>query len=164
MDTMPQVAFPSSRICSRGLGRSTQTCELIKPLIQRNSQLENDTRREIFDRGCICFGIDNHFIGKVVEDLLGSAGMSGVFTCWCNCLPRVCMKQSFHYLKQVEVNQCSRVAWFAKPIFAVKHVKQLLESTKKDIICGHVSFQSTGSCNISTVNALDTVNLYCRKR
>jgi hypothetical protein len=52
---------------------------------------------------------------------------------------------------------------FEKPIIAVKHVKQPdsdTENDKKDYVLCHVSFQSTGETNISTVNALLLVDLY----
>jgi hypothetical protein len=55
------------------------------------------------------------------------------------------------------------VAQFEKPIVAVKHVKQPdsdTEKDKKDYILCHISFQSTGGTNISTVNALSLVDLY----
>jgi hypothetical protein len=55
------------------------------------------------------------------------------------------------------------VAQFEKPIVAVKHVKQPDSDTvndKKDYALCHVSFQSTGGTNISTVNALSSVDLY----
>ncbi len=65
------------------------------------------------------------------------------------------------------------MARFEKPIVAVKHVKQpdskqpnsdTEKKTKNYILC-HVSFQeSTGGTNISTVNALSSVELYVQDR
>ncbi len=55
------------------------------------------------------------------------------------------------------------MARFEKPIVAVKHVKHQDSDTvndKKDYVLCHVSFQSTGGTNISTVNALSLVILY----
>ena len=87
--------------------------ELIKQLFQGNAKDVNNERRQIFEMGCICFAMDNHFSGTMVQAFLGSEGMSGVFTCWHDCLPRECNKNSFHYPKQVETNQHSKVARFA---------------------------------------------------
>ena len=51
--------------------------------------------------------------------------------------------------------------WF----FAVKHVKfPQTETTKKNYTRVHVSFQSTSSCNITTVNALNSCKASIRKK
>jgi hypothetical protein len=57
------------------------------------------------------------------------------------------------------------VARFEQPIVAVKHVEQEegLEK-KKNYTRTHVSFQSTGGTNISSVNALSENVLYIRER
>ncbi len=55
------------------------------------------------------------------------------------------------------------MARFEHPIVAVKHVKHQDSGTgndKKDYVLCHVSFQSTGGTNISTVNALSLVDVY----
>ncbi len=59
------------------------------------------------------------------------------------------------------------MAQFEHPIVAVKHVKHQDSDTindKKDYVLCHVSFQSTGGTNISTVNALSLVDLYVQDR
>ncbi len=59
------------------------------------------------------------------------------------------------------------MALFEKPVVAVKHVKHQDSDTvndKKDYVLCHVSFQSTGGTNISTVNALSLVDLYVQDR
>lgn len=61
--------------------------QLIKPLIQGKHNMRM-IKGQIFDMGCICFGLDNHFSRVQVENLLGSEGMSGVFTCWHDHLPK----------------------------------------------------------------------------
>ena len=73
-------------------------------------------------------------------------------------------KKHFHYLKDAPVDARSRAARFEKPIVAVKHVKQPPDSSKKDYSLIHVSMQSTGSTNISTVNALQEVGHYVTQR
>ena len=53
------------------------------------------------------------------------------------------------------------MARFEQPIVAVKHVEPT-SGEPYNIV--HVSFQSTGSTNIQTVNALSEVSLYVRER
>ncbi len=94
----------------------------------------------------------------------------------------------FNFLKATPVNTRSKVARLKQPIIAVKNVIQPRKkvsnddddvpgtsvSTKKDnepvadekkdyVIC-HVSFQSTGGTNITSVNALSLVELYVREQ
>jgi len=59
-------------------------------------------------------------------------------------------------VKGTAVNLKSKVARFEQPVIAVKTVTQPanLRRTKKDYTLVHVSFQSTGGTNISTVNTL----------
>ncbi len=45
----------------------------------------------------------------------------------------------------------------------VKNIRNLPELLKKCYSLVHLSFQSTGSCNISSSNALNEVNVYVRK-
>ena len=83
------------------------------------------------------------------------------------------------------VNARSKAARFEQPIIAVKNVKQPQNKTstedtkvqgkkpvkddepvleKKDYVICHVSFQSTGGTNITSVNAFSSVELYVRER
>jgi hypothetical protein len=69
----------------------------------------------------------------------------------------------FHHLKGQKVDNRSRVARFEQPVIAVKQVIQTekdKDSGKHDYTLTHVSFQSTGGTNISSVNALSSVGLY----
>ncbi len=82
-------------------------------------------------------------------------------TCRCDRLPKAVPKKYFNFVKAAPVNTRYKVARFEKPIVAVKHVKQPdsdTEKDKKDYTLCHVSFQSTGGTNISTVNALSLVD------
>ncbi len=94
----------------------------------------------------------------------------------------------FNFLKARPVNTRSKVARFEQPLIAVKSVIQPRKkasnddddvqgtraSSKKDnelvadkkkyyVIC-HVSFQSTGGTNITSVNALSLVELYVHEQ
>ncbi len=106
--------------------------------------------------------MDNLFSGDEVLRYLGEGGWKGTMTCRRDRLPKAVPKKYFNFIKEAPVNTRSKVAWFEKPIVAVKHVKQPnsdTEKNKKDYILCHVSFQSTGGTNISTVNALSSVDL-----
>ncbi len=103
-------------------------------------------------------------------------------------LPKEVPKMFFNFLKATPVSTRSKVARFEQPIIAVKIIIQPRKKasndddnvqgtralTKKDnepvadkkknyVIC-HVSFQSTGGTNITTVNALSSVELYVHER
>jgi hypothetical protein len=83
----------------------------------------------------------------------------------CDCLPKSVSRKYFNFIKAEPVNARSKVAQFEQPIIAVKHVKHQDSDRvidKRDYILCHVSFQSTGGTNISTVNALLLVVLYVR--
>ena len=107
--------------------------------------------------------MDNHFSGDVVSKYLGEGGFKHVCTCRQDRLPGECKKWSFHHVKAVEVNARSGVAIFDEPFVAVKYVNPT-EEGKESYCVTHVSFQSTGSTNIQSVNALPGVGLYVRER
>ena len=73
-------------------------------------------------------------------------------------LPKDIKSEYLHKLKTDPANKYSKIARFAEPIVAVKNDPQ-----GKWQRC-HVSFQSTSSCNISTVNALNEVFNYVELR
>ena len=95
---------------------------------------------------------------------LGERGYDKTMTCRRDRLPVGVDKKFFHHIKAVQVNQVSRVARFEHPVVAVKHVNNPPDSGKSSYSLVHVSFQSTGSCNISTVNSLSEVQLYVSER
>ncbi len=85
-------------------------------------------------------------------------------TC-CDRLPKSVPRKYFNFIKAAPVDARSKVAGFEQSIIAVKHVKHQESdrvTDKKDYVLCHVSFQSTGGTNISTVNALLLVDLYVR--
>ena len=63
-----------------------------------------------------------------------------------------------------KVDQMSRAASFLNPIVDVKKVDSDKEKGELGYERIHVSFQSTSSCNFSTVNALPSCNLSVRKK
>ncbi len=114
--------------------------------------------------------MDNLFSGDEVLRYLGEGGWKETMTCRHNRLPKSVPKKYFNFIKAAPVNARSKVARFENPIVAVKHVKQPdskrpnsdTEKKSKNYILCHVSFQSTGGTNISTVNELSSVELYVR--
>jgi hypothetical protein len=107
-----------------------------------------------------------NFSGDDVLRYLGEGGWKGTMTCRCDRLPKSVPKKYFNFIKAAPVNARSKVARFEQPIIAVKNVKHQdsdrQSEDKKDYVLCHVSFQSTGGTNISTVNALTSVDLYVR--
>ncbi len=111
--------------------------------------------------------MDNLFSGDEVVPYLGEGGWKGTMMCRCNCLPKSVPRKYFNFIKAAPVNARSNGAQFEQPIVAVKHVKHQDSNTvneKMDYVLCHVSFQSTGGTNISTVNALSSVILYVQDR
>ena len=96
--------------------------------------------------------------------LIGEEGGSATLTCRRDRLPKDADKKHFHHKAAVPVDKRTRVARFEQPVIAVKHVTQPAGSGKKDYTLVHISFQSTGGTNITTVNSLSEVMLYVRER
>ena len=64
----------------------------------------------------------------------------------------------------IEVGPRSKAARFERPIVAVKEVKFPEGSDKNSYCVVHISFQSTGSTNITNVNVLYKVEIYASQR
>lgn len=103
-----------------------------------------------------CITGDNYFQNDRVMDYLGWLGFGGIFTSARNSLPKDIKSQHLHKEQTDPKNKPAKVARFAQPIVAVKKT-----DTFKRV---HVSFQSTSSCNISTVNALNELHNFCELR
>jgi len=129
--------------------------------------------------------MDNFFSGDEVLKFLGERGWKATMTCRRDRLPRNVPKSFFNFIKAAPVNIRSKAANFEQPIIAVKNVKQPKEISskenakvkgtaavlddepvleKKDYVICHVSFQSTDGTNITSVNAISSVELYLRER
>ena len=91
---------------------------------------------------------------------LGANGYGGVFTCARNRLPKGVKKHSFHHIK-TDSSQKTKVARFYEPVVAVKKMNGANDIEYERV---HVSFQSTSSCNISTVNALSSCSFFTREK
>ena len=98
---------------------------------------------------------DNYFSGDAILDWLGDNGFGATMTCRRDRLPKD-VKGEFLHKKKTDTSTRTKVARFLNPIVAVKTTDKYQRV--------HTSFQSTSSCNITTVNALQRCKLYVRQR
>ena len=99
---------------------------------------------------------DNFFYDDKMLDWIGEKGFSSIGTCARNCLPRGIDKKYLHAEKHQPGCKYSRVARMTNPIVAVKDCNGYQRV--------HVSFQSTSSANITTVNCLNDARLFVELR
>ena len=95
--------------------------------------------------------MDNFFSGDKICDWIGSNGFGCTMTCRRDRLPSGVPAKYWHKEK-TDSSPKTKVARFFQPVVAVKTVKSKNGMNKYTKV--HVSFQSTSSCNLSTVNAL----------
>ena len=91
-------------------------------------------------------------------EYLGEKGFGGVMTAGRSNLPKDIRSEYLHKVKTDPNNKYAKIARFAVPVVALKN-----DPNGKWQRC-HVSFQSTSSCNLSTVNALNEVFNYVELR
>jgi hypothetical protein len=161
--------------------------DIIKPLVKGALKEPNDKRRQIFEEH-VHVVMDNFFSGDEVLRSLGEGGWKVTIPFRHDWLPKEVPKMYFKILKVTPVNTRSNVARFEQPIIAVKNVIQPrkkalndddnvqgtrvptkqdnepVANKKKDYVICHVSFQSTGGTNITSVNALSLVELYVHEQ
>ena len=108
---------------------------------------------------------DNFFSGDQIFDWLGQKGFAATMTCRRDRLPFQVPKEYLHAKKTVSDTR-SRAARFNDPVTAVKQTLFALDdaSGRMPYKRVHVSFQSTSSTNISTVNALNSNKLFVVKK
>jgi hypothetical protein len=157
--------------------------DIITPLVKGAPKEPNNKRRQIFEEH-VHVAMDNFFSGDEVLRFLGEGQWKAPMTCRRDQLPKEVLKMYFNFLKATPVNTRSKVARFEQPIIAVKNIIQPRKKAsndednvqgtkaltqidnepvadeKKDYVICHVSFQSTGGTNITSVNALSLVELY----
>ena len=105
--------------------------------------------------------MDNYFSGDKVLDWIGSKGFGATMTCRRDRLPSSIPSKYLHKQK-TDSSKRTKVARFLNPVVAVKTfgAKDENSSAYRRV---HVSFQSTSSCNIGTVNALKECMLTVHK-
>jgi len=104
---------------------------------------------------------DNYFSGDKIMDWLGENGFGGTMTTRRDRLQSG-IPGEFLHKKKTDSSQRSRAARFHQPIVVVKTVEATEATPQYERV--HCSFQSTSSCNISTVNALNGCHLSVRHR
>jgi hypothetical protein len=104
---------------------------------------------------------DNYFSGCLVMRFLGELGFGATMTCRRDRLPKEIPETNLHK-KKTDSSPRPKAARFFNPINAVKRVPAVED--KKGYQRVHTSFQSTSSCNISTVNALSSCHMSIRRR
>jgi hypothetical protein len=121
---------------------------------------EGDGRRQIF-REKPHSTWDNFFSGDDINDWIGLNGFGVTMTCRRDRLPKGVPNHWFHKVATAPGDTKARVARFNNPITVVKHIS-VTPPTGPTIKYSkvHVTFQSTSSCNITTVNALNQNALF----
>eukprot|EP00957_Ditylum_brightwellii_P050876 3858523-Ditylum_brightwellii.AAC.1 len=121
--------------------------------------------KKIFDKRP-CSTWDNYFGGNRLMDWMGIEGFGDVMTCRRDHLSGD-IPGEYLYKKKTDTSDRSKVAHFFNHVVAVKDVPAITEATRdadgndidkevsKSYQCVHILFQSTSSCNFSTVNALN---------
>jgi hypothetical protein len=104
---------------------------------------------------------DNYFSGDKIFSWLGENGFGSTMTCRRDRLPKEIPAENLHK-KKTSSDARPKAARFHQPIVAVQNIMPEGESKGYQRI--HVSFQSTSSCNLSTVNALNECSMFVRKK
>jgi len=103
---------------------------------------------------------DNYFTHELLLDWLGKNGYGYLGTAARNQLIKG-MNTSYFHKEKMTVNRVNKAARFTKPIVFSKLKKSVKGNLYRRV---HVSFQSTGSTNIATVNSITNGRLYGRKK
>ena len=106
---------------------------------------------------------DNYFSGDVIMNHLGENGFGATMTCRRDGLPSD-IPEIYLHKKKTDAAPRSKAARFNHPIVAVREYPASMDGSKLAYQRVHTSFQSTSSCNISTVNALQSCHLYVRNK
>jgi hypothetical protein len=141
---------------------------------------EHDGRRQIFMEKPHSTW-DNFFSGDDINDWIGVNGFGTTMTCRRDRLPKGLPNCFFHKIATAPGDVKARVARFNNPITIVKHMsvspervgqQTATEGDEPDVLPNppinytkvHVTFQSTSSCNITTVNALNQNALFAKTK
>lgn len=107
---------------------------------------------------------DNFFSGDNIMQYAAEQGFGFTSTCRRDRLPKGIPSKYLHKGK-TDSSARPKAARFEEPIFAVKLLKQ--DPADKNRVTGAMqltSFQSTSSCNFTSVNALNSLSLYCQAK
>jgi hypothetical protein len=96
---------------------------------------------------------DNFFSGDAIFEYAAVKGFGLTMTCRRDRLPnKGIIKGKYFHKEKTDSKARPKAARYEQPIFAIKRVG--------DSLIQHTSFQSTSSCNITCVNALNELQLY----
>ena len=105
--------------------------------------------------------MDNYFSGDRICEWIGQKGFGATMTCRRDRFPSGVHARYWHK-QRTDTSKRTKVAHFFQPIVAVKKVEATDDHCPYRRV--NVSFQSTSSCNISTVNALSKCGLTVHTR
>ena len=139
-----------------GMIEARRLCEKLLPMVKGSIGNHN----KIYDMKPH-ITMDNFFSGEKILEWIGQQGFGATMTCRRDRLPPSVPAKYWHKQK-TDTSLKTKVARFLEPVVAVKTVQS--EGTHEKYRRVNVSFQSTSSCNISTVNALHQCKLSVTKR
>ena len=108
--------------------------------------------------------MENPFSGNPVVKYVDEMGGKGTWTTARGRLPEGIPKKYLQCRKDVKVGPRSKAARYKNPVVAVNHIEFPARDVRKPYTVVHVSFQATGSTNITYVNALRELKLFLRER
>ena len=128
--------------------------DLLEPLCYSNNQF----KPHALFRELPHMTWDNYFSGDDIFEYAASHGFGLTMTCRRDRLPSGINSKYLHKEK-TDSSARPRAARFLQPIFCIKQYQSQQNGTPNSIQL--TSFQSTSSCNIIHVNAINSCGLYC---
>ncbi len=171
----PRAYFHRHALVKKIDGFTQQGPNELYELLQQVSKLTRDTptistnndatppATKIYERGRFHVTADNHFSGDAIARYCGEQGYGLTCTTRRDRTPKSIDKKYLNLAKQQDhFGKRCKAARYEKPIIAVKRV-EATETTKSYT---HIltSFQSTGTTNITCVNALEENSRFFTKR
>ena len=135
----------------KGTNEMVHLLKMIEPMVVGSE----GTAKKIFERKPLVVG-DNFFFDDKSCEWIGKNGFAGLGTMARNALVKEIDRKNLHVEKHAPRDPRSKVARFLDPIVAVKNSDGYQRV--------HVSFQSTSSTNITTVNCLNECKLFVEIR
>jgi hypothetical protein len=150
----PRAYVHRHKLSPRDNGFTQQGPNEVRIISEKIKAMIDDTENELWTSKPH-FTFDNFFSGDRVMDWLGEEGFGALTTCRRDRLPKG-IPEKYMAKKKTATCHRSKVARFNHPITLVK-----TEETYERM---HATFQSTSSCNLSSVNSLSCNSLYIAKR
>jgi len=143
-----------------GMVEARRLYEKLQPLVEGS---DGDEKKIYKQKPHIT--MDNYFSGEKILTWIGENGFGATMTCSRDRLPPNMPAKYWHKVK-TDTSKKTKAARFFEPVVVVKNVPatEMTEGYRRVHISFQSAFQSTSSCNISTVNALHQCNLSVMKR